>query len=412
MLGVDGLGLSRKRDRLILFVNRVIPAHDQLRLTGPRRLAEKCPRKHPETDVSKKESRHGFSYTSPVTETPTALVLKQDEALEPFPAAIGGLLVGYGRVSTRNQNLDRQIRALTKCGCAKIFTDKLSGKNTDRPEPIECLKYLREGDTLVVPSLDRLARSLQDLITITVDLRKRSIGFKSLRENLDTTTPGGRLVFHVFAALAEFIRELIIENTRDGVAAAKARGQQLGRPRAMTDEQISHAIALLAQPKASAKAIATLLGVSRSTLYAHVPQLAAIRGRREEGLRRRAAHPASGDHPRYRTLVAAVRLHPGLQRRLRLAAHPPALPRQPRPPDPRRELSGSIRPTPARHPRRPGRRRRGHQRPHRNQRRRLGRRPRRHRRALLDRLPAATGGCDAAHVTGGRAVPPRSMHKR
>ncbi|NUR59381.1 MAG: recombinase family protein [Catenulispora sp.] len=185
--------------------------------------------------------------------------------------------MGYGRVSTRGQNLDRQIRALTKCGCAKIFTDKLSGKNTDRPELIECLKYLREGDTLVVPSLDRLARSLQDLITITVDLRKRGIGFKSLHENLDTTTSGGRLVFHVFAALAEFIRELIIENTREGVAAAKARGQRLGRPKAMTEEQVSHAVALLSQPKASAKAIAELLGVSRSTLYAYVPELAAIR---------------------------------------------------------------------------------------------------------------------------------------
>jgi DNA invertase Pin-like site-specific DNA recombinase len=212
-----------------------------------------------------------------MTDTPATLVLTPDDVMEPFPAAAGGLLIGYGRVSTRSQNLDRQIRALTKCGCAKIFTDKLSGKNIDRPELFECLKYLREGDALVVPSLDRLARSLQDLIAITVDLRQRGIGFKSLRENLDTTTAGGRLVFHVFAALAEFIRELIIENTRDGVAAAKARGQQLGRPKAMTDEQVSHAIALLSQPKASAKAIATLLGVSRSTLYAYVPQLAAIR---------------------------------------------------------------------------------------------------------------------------------------
>ena len=212
-----------------------------------------------------------------MTEPSAALTIDQDEALEPFPALQSGFLVGYGRVSTRQQNLDRQIRALTKAGCSKIFTDKLSGKNTDRPELTECLKYLREGDTLVVPSLDRLARSMQDLITLTVDLRKRGIGFKSLHEALDTTTPGGRLIFHVFAALAEFIRELIIENAREGVAAAKARGQQLGRPKAMTAEQISHAIALLAQPKASAKAIAALLGVSRSTLYTHVPQLAAIR---------------------------------------------------------------------------------------------------------------------------------------
>jgi DNA invertase Pin-like site-specific DNA recombinase len=200
-----------------------------------------------------------------------------DDDLAPFPAIQGGLPIGYGRVSTRKQNLDAQIRALTAAGCAKIFTEQLSGRNTDRPELAACLAYLREGDILVVASLDRLARSMQDLITLTVDLRRRGIGFQSLRENLDTTTPGGRLVFHVFAALAEFIRELIVESTRDGIAAARARGQQLGRPKAMTDEQISHAIALLAQPKASARAIATLLGVSRSTLYTHVPQLAAIR---------------------------------------------------------------------------------------------------------------------------------------
>ena len=215
-----------------------------------------------------------------MTETVADLTVDPEDVLQPFPAPTGGgFLVGYGRVSTRQQNLDRQIRSLTKDGCAKIFTDKLSGKNTDRPELTACLAYLREGDTLVVPSLDRLARSLQDLITLTVELRRRGIGFKSLHEALDTTTPGGRLVFHVFAALAEFIRELIIENTRDGVAAAKARGQRLGRPPAMTPEQIDHALALLTQPKASVKAIATLLGVSRSTLYTHVPQLAAIRAK-------------------------------------------------------------------------------------------------------------------------------------
>jgi DNA invertase Pin-like site-specific DNA recombinase len=170
-----------------------------------------------------------------------------------------------------------------KAGCAKIFTGKLPGKNTDRPELTACLAYLREGDTLVVPSLDRLARSLQDLITLTVELHRRGIGFKSLHEALDTTTPGGRLVFHVLAAPAEFIRELIIENTRDGVAAAKARGQRLGRPPAMTPEQIDHALALLTQPKATVKAIATLLGVSRSTLCTHVPQLDAIRAKARTG---------------------------------------------------------------------------------------------------------------------------------
>src|ERR1017187_3696748 len=212
-----------------------------------------------------------------MTEPSAALTIDQDEALEPFPALRGGLLVGYGRVSTRQQNLDRQIRALTKAGCSKIFTDKLSGKNTDRPELTECLKYLREGDTLVVPSLDRLARSMQDLITLTVDLRKRGIGFKSLHEALDTTTPGGRLIFHVFAALAEFIRELIVEGTREGLDAARARGARLGRPPAMTGEQIRQARDLLTLPGNSISSIARLLGVSRSTIYKHLPELAAGR---------------------------------------------------------------------------------------------------------------------------------------
>ncbi len=124
-----------------------------------------------------------------------------------------------------------------------------------------------------MPSLDRLGRSLQDLIAIVASLRKRGIGFRSLKEALDTTTPGGRLVFHVFAALAEFIRELIIEGTNEGLAAAKARGQRLGRPPAMTPEQVGHARALLTQPDASIASIARLLGVSRSTIYKYVPEL-------------------------------------------------------------------------------------------------------------------------------------------
>jgi DNA invertase Pin-like site-specific DNA recombinase len=148
-----------------------------------------------------------------------------------------------------------------------------SGKNADRAELAKALDYLRPGDTLVVPSLDRLARSLQDLITIVADLRRRGVGFRSLKEALDTTTPGGRLVFHVFAALAEFIRELIIEGTNEGLAAARARGQCLGRPPAMTPEQVRHARALLAQPDATIASIARLLGVSRATIYKYVPEL-------------------------------------------------------------------------------------------------------------------------------------------
>ena len=152
-----------------------------------------------------------------------------------------GALIGYARVSTSGQLLDRLQHALAEAGCLRIFADKLSGKNADRPEPAACLDYLRPGDTLVVPSLDRLSRSLADLIHIVTTLRRHSVGFKSLHEALDTTTPGGRLVFHAPAALAEFIRELIVEGAREELDAARARGTRLGRPSAMTAEQIRHA---------------------------------------------------------------------------------------------------------------------------------------------------------------------------
>lgn len=194
-----------------------------------------------------------------------------DELAEPI--TLTGTFVGYGRVSTREQNLDRQEIALTAAGCIRVFTDKLSGQNTNRPELVACLDYLRPGDTLVVLSLDRLGRSLQDLITIVADLRRRGVGFRSLRESLDTTTAGGRLIFHVFAALAEFIRELIVEGTNDGLAAARARGQQLGRPPAMDAEMIARARRMLTQPEETVSSIAKLLGVSRATLYRHVPEL-------------------------------------------------------------------------------------------------------------------------------------------
>lgn len=193
---------------------------------------------------------------------------------EAFPTSEGAL-IGYARVSTKGQLLDRQISALEAAGCSRIFTDKKSGKNAERPELWNALDYLRPGDTLTVPSLDRLGRSIQDLIAIVGGLRKRGIGFSSLHEALDTTTPGGRLVFHVFAALAEFIRELIVQGTNEGIAEARARGQRLGRPPAMSDEQVRHAKALLGQPDATVSSIAKLLGVSRTTVYKYVPELGA-----------------------------------------------------------------------------------------------------------------------------------------
>lgn len=178
--------------------------------------------------------------------------------LEPEPAVLTGALIGYARVSTRDQNLDRQTDALTVAGCLRIFADRKSGKTTARSELEKALDFMRPGDTLVVASLDRLSRSLQDLIAMVADLRRRGVGFRSLRENLDTTTPGGRLVFHVFAALAEFIRELIVEGTREGLAAARARGRVGGRPAVMTPEKIAAARSLL--PEHSISAIARMVG--------------------------------------------------------------------------------------------------------------------------------------------------------
>ena len=189
----------------------------------------------------------------------------------------GGARVGYARVSTHEQSLRRQVDALTAARCIRVYEEKLSGKNAERPELLACLDYLRDGDTLVVLELSRLGRSLQDLHSIVSGLRKRGIGFTSLHEALDTTTPGGRLVFHVFAALAEFIRELIVEGTREGLSAARANGVRLGRPPAMTPEQVRHARALLTEPDTTVASIARLLGVSRSTIYKYVPELSAAR---------------------------------------------------------------------------------------------------------------------------------------
>ncbi|MFR9794092.1 recombinase family protein [Streptomyces sp. MB22_4] len=193
------------------------------------------------------------------------------------PAHRTEIKIGYARVSTGAQNLERQIDALTTAGCRRVFADKKSGKNALRPELQACHALLAVGDTLVVPSLDRYGRSLQDLITMVGDLRKREIGFTSLHENLDTTTPGGRLVFHVFAALAEFIRELIVIGTNEGLAAARARGRVGGRPTVATPEIIRAARDMLPNPENSITSIAKLLGVSPGTLYNHIPDLQELR---------------------------------------------------------------------------------------------------------------------------------------
>ena len=204
-------------------------------------------------------------------------VLKPSELLAAEPTVLTNIRIGYARVSTGGQKLERQLDALKAAGCRRIFAEKQSGRDTDRPELAACLEFMRPGDTLVVPALDRLSRSLQDLITTVGDLRGRGVGFTSLHENLDTTTPGGRLVFHVFTALTEFIRELIVSRTREGLAAARVRGRIGGRPTVMNADLIRAARDMLPNPEASVTAIAKLLGVSPGTLYNHIPDLRELR---------------------------------------------------------------------------------------------------------------------------------------
>ncbi|MFD8386559.1 recombinase family protein [Streptomyces sp. NPDC059679] len=203
-----------------------------------------------------------------------------EDLLAASPAILTNIRIGYARVSTKGQLLDRQIAALEAAGCRRIFSDKKSGKNVERPELKACHAFLQEGDTLVVPSLDRYGRSLQDLVNMVAELRARGIGFQSLHEALDTTTPGGRLIFHVFAALAEFIRELIVAGTHEGLAAARARGKTGGRPSVVNAELIRAARDMLPNPENSVASIARILGVSVGTLYNHIPDLQELRASR------------------------------------------------------------------------------------------------------------------------------------
>jgi DNA invertase Pin-like site-specific DNA recombinase len=206
--------------------------------------------------------------------------LEVAELLAAEPSDPSGIKIGYARVSTGGQNLERQLDALKAAGCRRIFAEKRSGAGAERAELAAALEFMQPGDTLVVPSLDRLSRSLQELITTVAELRRREIGFTSLHESLDTTTPGGRLVFHVFAALAEFIRELIISGTREGLAAARARGRIGGRPTVITPDLLRAARDMLPNPEHSVTSIAKLLGVSAGTLYNHIPDLRQLRASR------------------------------------------------------------------------------------------------------------------------------------
>lgn len=188
-------------------------------------------------------------------------------------------LIGYARVSTRDQTVAAQLDALRKTECARIFQETASGANSDRPQFVAALDYMREGDTLVVWKFDRLARSLKQLIATVEELERRSIGFRSLTEAVDTTTPSGRLVFQLFGALAEFERNVMRERTRAGLDAARARGKMGGRPAKLKEEDLKAAKALLADPEINVSDVAQRLGVSSATLYRHIPAPRATYGR-------------------------------------------------------------------------------------------------------------------------------------
>lgn len=173
--------------------------------------------------------------------------------------------IGYARVSTTDQNPELQQDALVAAGAVRVFSDKASGGSMDRPELRRCLDYLNAGDVLVVWRIDRLGRSLTDIVTLVADLADRGVQFRSLTESIDTTTPGGELVFHIFAALAQMERRLISERTKAGLAAAKARGRVGGRPTVMTPERIE-AARRMKEDGTSTSAIARMLGVGRATI--------------------------------------------------------------------------------------------------------------------------------------------------
>lgn len=175
--------------------------------------------------------------------------------------------LGYARVSTADQNLDRQLDALEAAGCERVFSDRVSGKLADRPALKELLAYMRAGDTLVVTKLDRLGRSLANLIELSSTLQEQGVGLRVLEQGIDTTTAVGRMFFHIIGAIAEFERELIVERTNDGLAAARARGRVGGRKRKLSPEKLATARKLYDERELTVQQIADVVGCSRATLY-------------------------------------------------------------------------------------------------------------------------------------------------
>jgi DNA invertase Pin-like site-specific DNA recombinase len=183
---------------------------------------------------------------------------------------ISQVKVGYIRTSKKDQNPDLQRRDLAAAGCEKVFEEQISSRNEGRPELRAAIDYCREGDELVVWKLDRFGRSLHKLIDLVNELRERGVEFVSLRESIDTTTPGGKLVFHVFGAVAEFERDLIRERTMAGLEAARARGRKGGRKPAMDERKVALASKLMRDRETPISEVCEAIGVSRATLYRHL----------------------------------------------------------------------------------------------------------------------------------------------
>lgn len=180
------------------------------------------------------------------------------------------MLVGYARVSTDDQNLNLQRDALDQAGCKQIFEDQLSGAKAERPGLHQALQYARAGDTIVVWRLDRLSRSLKDLIEMVTLLESKGIGLKSLQEAIDTSSSSGKLIFHIFGALAEFERNLIRERTQAGLQAARARGRKGGRPKALNKDKRALAVKLYDEKKHTVDQICEMMGISKPTLYKYI----------------------------------------------------------------------------------------------------------------------------------------------
>lgn len=180
------------------------------------------------------------------------------------------VMVGYARVSTQDQNPRSQTDALQAAGCEKVFVDHASGVLANRPELDRALDYLRAGDTLVVTRLDRLGRSVKNLKDITDQLHSRGVELQAVSQGIDTATPGGRLFFHMLAAIAEFEHDLIVERTKDGLAAARARGRKGGPKFKMTPTKAKHARAMYDAGEYTVQEIADVFGVSRTTIYRHL----------------------------------------------------------------------------------------------------------------------------------------------